>query len=115
MPKVRFALRRGGFLNQETVAQFSLLFKQIGAACSVIRNYKALIVTLPTTLIHFCRPVSASRSRRVVQMFPGKSQLCAIECAQPVATGYRFSSLSLYPWAAPGLFSPSLWGHLSWG
>lgn len=28
-------------------------------------------------------------------MFPGKSQLCAIECAEPVATGYRFCFLSL--------------------
>lgn len=51
MPKVRFALRRVGSLNQEAVAQFSA--NRLGAACSVIRNYKALIVTLLTALIHF--------------------------------------------------------------
>lgn len=52
MPKVRFALRRVGSLNQEAVVQFSLLSKQVGAACSIISDYKALIVTLPTALIH---------------------------------------------------------------
>lgn len=52
MPNVRFALRRVGSLNKEAVAQLCLLCKQVGAACSIIGDYKALIVTLPTALTH---------------------------------------------------------------